>query len=117
MANKAHEPTEATRATVRALSGYVGLTQEAIGKYLGIDSKTLRKYYSEELEGATIDANRMVGEALFQQAINGNIAAQIFWMKCRARWTERVTPEETDEPQPIRVIVQVADASVPRADA
>ncbi len=49
---------------------------------------TLRKYFTEELETAEAMANTKVAAALFKNCMEGNVAAQIFWMKSRARWRE-----------------------------
>jgi len=112
-----HKPTEATRAEVRVLAGHVGMPQNDIAAYLGIDPKTLRKWYAEELRQATVQANAAVAKALFTKATKGNdTAAMIFWLKARANWREK-QPEQAegdDAPMPTRVTVQASDASVPR---
>ena len=59
---------------------------------VGIDPKTLRKYYREELDLGETKANAQVAGFLFNAAKNGNVTAQIFWLKTRARWRE--TPME-----------------------
>ena len=82
-----HEPTDATRQTVQ-LHATVGTPQEDIARVLGIDSKTLRKYYRDELDLASAKANASVGGALFNKAKGGDTAAMIFWMKTRAQWKE-----------------------------
>ena len=67
----------------------IGTPQETIASILGIDPKTLRKHYREELDHALAQANATIGGALFNKARNGDIAAQIFWLKTRAKWRER----------------------------
>jgi len=52
----------------------------------------LRKYYRDELDLGTTKANAQVAGFLFNSAKNGNVTAQIFWLKTRARWRE--TPVE-----------------------
>jgi hypothetical protein len=54
----------------------------------GIDPKTLRKCYREELDLGETKANAQVAGFLFNSAKNGNVTAQIFWLKTRARWKE-----------------------------
>ena len=89
MARRRHEPTDKTRAEVSALSQF-GVTEADTATYIGIDAKTLRKYYREELDKAHIKANVKVANALFNQAVNkGNVSAQIFWLKARAGWSEK----------------------------
>lgn len=93
MARRRHEPTDKTRAEVTALAQF-GVTEEDTAKYIGIDAKTLRKYYREELDRAHIKANVKVANALYSQAVNkGNVSAQIFWLKVRAGWNEK-SPED-----------------------
>lgn len=87
MGRPAHEPTEKSRAEVTAFA-MVGTPQDDIAKYIGIDRKTLTKHYRRELDTAMIMANAQVGKSLFQQAKNGNTAAAIFWLKCRAGWVD-----------------------------
>lgn len=84
----AHKPTDVTRAEVLALSSY-GTPQEQIAAYIGIDKKTLEKWYRRELDTATTRANAAVARSLYQQAVNGgNVTAMIFWLKTRARWRD-----------------------------
>ena len=117
MPTPAHQPTEATRGQVEALSGYVGLPQEQIAAFLDIDLKTLRKHYRKELDRATIKANVQVAKALFTKATGGDTAAMIFWLKARAKWSEKVVETDDDAPAPVKVEVRVVDARKPDADA
>jgi len=58
---------------------------EDIATFLGIDAKTLRKHFREELDRGTVEANAKVAQSLFQMATHGrNVAAAMFWMKARA---------------------------------
>lgn len=84
-----HVPTDKSRSEVSALAGF-GVVQDEIAKFIGIDSKTLRKHYRNELDIGHIRANAAVARSLFKQATeDGNVAAQIFWMKARAGWREK----------------------------
>ena len=82
-----HEPTRATRELVQ-LHTMVGTRQEAIASIIGIDPKTLRKYYRKELDQSKAKANATIGGALFNKAKSGDTAAMIFWMKTQAGWKE-----------------------------
>ena len=82
-----HEPTRATRELVQ-LHTMVGTRQEAIASIIGIDPKTLRKYYRDELDQSKAKANATIGGALFNKAKSGDTAAMIFWMKTQAGWRE-----------------------------
>lgn len=83
-----HEPTEETRKLV-SMHAAIGTNHETIAAIIGIDDKTLRKHYREELDYAMAQANATVGNALFTKATMGDTAAMIFWMKTRAGWREK----------------------------
>ena len=67
-----------------------------------ISPVTLRKHFRKELDQGFVQANTKVGAMLFKNATTktdtypgGIPTAQIFWLKCRARWQqnpERVPP-------------------------
>ena len=88
MSRKPHEPTKATRDTVR-MHTMVGTPQHVIADVLGIDAKTLRRYYRREIDLSSAMANAQVGGALFNKAVNGDSAAAMFWLKTRAGFRER----------------------------
>ena len=88
MPRKPHAPTPEQRQLVQ-LHATIGTPQEQIARVIGIDKKTLLKHYRDELDLAMAKANATIGGALFNKAKNGDTAAQIFWMKTRARWRER----------------------------
>lgn len=99
-----HEPTKYTRDTVQ-MHALVGTPQEDIARVLGIDSKTLRKWYREELDTAKARANATIGGALFNKAKAGDTTAMIFWMKTQAGWREKHDVNHSSEdgsmtPQP-----------------
>lgn len=83
-----HEPTPENRQLVQ-LHTTIGTTQEAVARILGIDAKTLRKHYRDELDLAKAKANATIGGALFNKAKGGDTAAMIFWMKTQAGWREK----------------------------
>jgi len=66
-----------------------GIPQEEMVKQIGIRSaKTLRKYFRQELDRASVEANCTVARALFKKARDGDVEAGKFWLKCRAGWRE-----------------------------
>ena len=87
MSRKPHEPTRESRHLVQ-LHATIGTPQETIASILGIDAKTMRLHYREELDHASAQANATIGGALFNKAKGGDTAAMIFWMKTRAGWRE-----------------------------
>jgi len=101
----AHEPTEATRQTVQ-MHTMVGTPQEVVADVLGIDSKTLRKHYRDELDLAKARANASVCGSLYKKCMAGDTTAMIFWLKTQAQWKETTVNENintnyviSDEPE------------------
>ena len=91
MGRRAHQPDPALRRQVEAMAAY-GIPETDISRVMRVDPKTLRKHYREELDLGESKANAQVAGFLFSAAKNGNVTAQIFWLKTRARWRE--TPTE-----------------------
>jgi hypothetical protein len=91
MSRRAHQPDPARRRQVETMAAY-GIPESDISRVVGIDPKTLRKHYRDELDLGETKANAQVAGFLFSAAKNGNVTAQIFWLKTRARWKE--TPSE-----------------------
>lgn len=85
---KLHEPTEKDREIVQ-LHATIGTPQDAIARIIGIAEKTLRLHYRDELDLGRHRANAEVGGHLYKKACNGDTAAQIFWMKTQAGWSEK----------------------------
>lgn len=89
MTNPAHAPTDESRELVKQLSAE-GFIQEHIADQVGIDAKTLRKHYKDELRDGKFEANRKVAKTLFAAATEGgSVAAMIFWLKSQAGWREK----------------------------
>lgn len=92
-----HKPTPETRAQVSALKSY-GHTLVEIATFLGICDDTLNFHYSRELATAETVANAEVARALFRKATKkDDVAAQIFWLKTRARWRTEDTIKVLNE--------------------
>jgi hypothetical protein len=94
MSRKPHDPSHESRQLVQ-LHATIGTPQEVIADILGIDPKTLRKHYRQELDQSTAKANAQIGGALFNKAKGGDTAAMIFWMKTRAGWREKQEIDHT----------------------
>ena len=95
MSRRPHEPSKESRQLVQ-LHATIGTPQKVIADIIGIDDKTLTKYYRAELDQAMARANASVGGALFNKATKGDTAAMIFWMKTRAGWREKLEVEQTN---------------------
>lgn len=86
-----HQRNETIAKQVKMLSA-MGVPDFDICKVVGLSAPTMRKYYTAELEVGHIEANAQVAQSLFRQATDVNkpsVAAAIFWMKCRAGWSEQ----------------------------
>ena len=87
MGRRAHQPDPSQRRQVEAMAA-CGIPETDIAEVLGIDPKTLRKCYRGEIDHGATKANAQVAGFLFNAAKSGNVSAQIFWLKTRARWKE-----------------------------
>jgi len=92
--NHEHEPTPETRRLVESSSG-LGLPHESIAVLVGIDDKTLRKYYRAELDMGKAKANGQIAKTLFSKAVAGDTTSLIWWTKSQMRWSETVKNEVT----------------------
>jgi hypothetical protein len=106
------EPTDDQRRTVKALSGY-GVPQDGIAIHIGVDPKTLRKHFRDELDRGSVEATAKVAQTLFHLAtVEKNVASVIFWMKARAGWRETVRQENTGadgQPMVTEIVYRWAD--------
>ena len=104
MSKPLHQPTEKTRAEIIALRSY-GVPIKEVAAYIGIDDKTMYKYYRPELEQSAMKANANVGKFLYQaasgQALKDGasysdcVRAAMFWAKTRMGWKETDVHEHT----------------------
>ena len=97
MGRRSHQPDPASRRYVEAMAGY-GTPEADIATVVGIDPKTLRKHYRQELNTGSIKANTKVAESLYKKALGDgsqSVTAAIFWLKTRAHWKETLVNEVT----------------------
>ena len=83
-----YEKTNEDTKLVEALS-IAGVTQNLIAQILKISEPTLRKNYRSQLDTSKARANAIISQALFKRAKDGNVLAQIFWLKTQAGWREK----------------------------
>ena len=110
MGRPRHLPDPVQRRQVEALAGY-GVPEPEIAGMIGIDAKTLRKHYRQELDHGHTKANAKVAENLFRKATGEGreaVTAAIFWLKARARWKE-VSLHELSGPEgaPIAQVTEI----------
>jgi len=121
MSKPLHQSTEKTRAEIIALRSY-GVPIKEVAAYIGIDDKTLYKYYREELENSAIKANANVGKFLYQAAsgqalttgatYSDCVRAAMFWAKTRMGWKETNVQEVKMADEPIaKVTIEVISAN------
>ncbi len=68
-----------------------GIPEADIARVIGIDPKTLRKHYRDELDTGHIMALAKVAESLFRKATSDSpqsVTTAIFWLKTRGGWRE-----------------------------
>jgi len=90
MGRRAHRPDPFHRRQVEAMAAF-GVPERNIARVVGIDAKTLRKHYRDELDTGQTKATAKVAESLFRKATTDgpqSVTAAIFWLKTRGGWKE-----------------------------
>jgi hypothetical protein len=104
-----HQPTAKSRKQIEEMAGY-GLPHEQIGAIIGIDDKTLRKYYRADLDRGKATANAAVAKSLFQKATEDkDTTAMIWWTKSQMGWSDK-PKESEEEAQPLNITFTVAES-------
>jgi hypothetical protein len=94
---KPFDPTPAQRRTVEVMS-VAGLDQGIMSRCLGvdgIDEKTLRKYFRDELDLGKAKLDTRITDTIIRQALAGNTVLLIWYSKARMGWAERSLVEMT----------------------
>lgn len=116
MGRRAHTPEPAGRRQVEAMAAY-GVPEADIARVLGMDPKTLRKHYRDELDTGSIKANSRIAESLYRKAMGDgpqSVTACIFWLKTRARWKETMLDEQAAASERPTVIIRTIVEPPPR---
>ena len=95
----AFKPTPEERKAVEMMAA-MGTPQADIARAVrakGIDVKTLKKHFGEEIATAAILANAKIGGSMFNKAMGGDVSAQKYWLGCKAGWKETSVTENTGE--------------------
>ena len=86
-ASNKFEPTDQQRQLVVMMtSNGVKHTEQA--RALNCGERTLQKYFKDELAFGKMRATAHVSGALYRNAMEGNVSAQIFWLKAQGGWRE-----------------------------
>jgi hypothetical protein len=96
------------------MAGY-GVPEQGIARVVGIDAKTLRKHYREELDTGQIKATARVAESLFRKATTDgsqSVTAAIFWLKTRGGWRE--PPQDHQVDLAVRDVRHLSDEELER---
>lgn len=108
MSRPAHKPDAVMRRQVEAMVA-CGVPEADVARVIGIDPKTLRKHYRDELDTGAIKANSRIAESLYRKATGEgpqSVTACIFWLKTRARWKETTVNEVTVTTDPLAKLMQ-----------
>lgn len=118
---KPFEPTKSDRNVV-SMGKAAGLKDEQIASMImnpatgkPICLPTLLEQFKYELETGHQKAVLAMASSLYRTGMSGNVAAMIFWLKTRARWSERVEvvvrrPDEmSDEELDAHILAAVDD--------
>ena len=128
MARRSHQPDAFHRRQVEAMAGY-GVAETDIARVVGIDPKTLRRHYRDELDTGHIKATAKVAESLFRKATTDgaqSVTAAIFWLKTRGGWRESPQSHQVEmgvrrvsemSDQELMRIMGIADTSITREQA
>lgn len=84
----AYQPTDEHRELVKTYA--VVLTIPQLAKKLGISESTLLRHYRSEIDEAMATAVAAVGSKLFRSAMSGHFGAQVFFLKTRGKWSQRI---------------------------
>ena len=111
MGRRAHKPDIVSRRQVEAMTAY-GVPEADVARVLGIDAKTLRKHYRDELDTGAIKATAKVAEFLFRKATTEGpqcVTAAIFWLETRGHWKETSLHEQSG---PVELKLSWVDAQL-----
>jgi|TARA_R110000824_G_scaffold98817_1_gene235571 hypothetical protein len=92
------KPTDDERKLVEQMTA-VGIPQESVCRIIrgGIDDKTLRKHFRDELDTALIKANAKVSGMLYNNCMSGKERSIEWWEKTRQGRKETSVHENTGE--------------------
>lgn len=105
----AYQPTDKDRRIAEALAGWA-IPQERIARVIGVDPKTLRKHFGDELEIGSAKLEAQLAQNLLRIAQGPDrqaLIATIFALKARFGWME-AGPPPRDRPLGKKEAAQLA---------
>ena len=90
----AYQPSDKDRRIAEALAGW-GIPQDRIARVIGVDPKTLRKHFPDELEVGSARLEAQLAQNLLRIAQGHDrqaLIATIFALKSRFGWVEASAP-------------------------
>lgn len=105
MGRKSWSPSNEDKKMIELMC-IAGVTHQQICEIMSVSLKTLKKQCSDILKHSKDKANSKVAGALFNNAMKGNVTAQIFWLKTRARWKE-TDPDDDKKAKPDQFVINV----------
>lgn len=80
-----------------------GASEEMLAAGIGIDPKTLRKYYPDEIQLTHKQRGENVAREIYRRGMAGRDALLMFYAKCQLGWSEK-NAEPPAAKQPPRMI-------------
>jgi hypothetical protein len=112
MSRRPHQPTPKDVQYVEALASY-GVPEEDIARVIGVTRNTLRKHYSDQLENGQTRTNAQVAGFLFSAAKKGSVPAMMFWLRCRAGWSDASAGAAVGKKEAALVAARAPDVASP----
>jgi hypothetical protein len=100
-----HIPTEETKIIVKELYA-AGIPRVRIADRLDIDESTLNIHYKAELDHTKDQMTAALATGLYAKALEGNQAAQEFWLKCQGRWSYAKPPEDKERDNKVDALLE-----------
>lgn len=109
------EPTDDQRHTVECMAS-AGIPQDDIAKVIGIAKCTLQEHFRDELDNGKARTITKVADSLVRQALAGNTAAAIFYLKTQGRWREAPQQHEVTgkDGEAVKVETTLSDTDLAR---
>ena len=94
-ASSVYRANEKDRERVTKLVGY-GITEQRIADAMNIARDTLRKHYATALQIGRVTAVERIADCLFENALAGDVKAQMFYLKTVGGWNETINVVNPD---------------------